>query len=102
MAIAAIVAGYLFIFEFKQPEPAEIIPALVKPFKANEITAIQISYNGTNNIRVIQNNRRWMLEKPVRYPAMAEGPNALLETINPASPAAPPDAELIVVPSTSN
>ena len=86
MAIAAIVAGYLFIFEFKQPEPAKIIPTLVKPFKANEITAIQISYNGTNNIRAIQNNGRWILEKPVRYPAMTEGPNALLETINKLQP----------------
>ena len=84
--IAILAVAYLFIFEFDRTDKTKTIPILVRPFEVDEITAIQIIYNGTNIVRTGRTSDRWMLEVPVHYPAMAEGPNALLQALSRLQP----------------
>jgi len=94
---AAIFAvGYLFIFEFDRPEPTEIIPALVEPFDPTAVKGIEITYNGTNIVRATRLIGRWMLEKPIHYPAMREGPQTLLNTLSKLKPSSYRDIPLEV------
>ena len=84
---AAIFAvGYLFIFEFDREETSEIIPALVESFDPAGVKGIEIIYNGTNITRATRLLGRWMLEKPIYYPAMREGPQTLLNTLSKLKP----------------
>jgi len=84
---AAIFAvGYLSIFEFDQQEPSETLPALVEPFDPTTVRDIQITYNGTNIIHASHLTGRWMMEKPIHYPAMREGPQTLLTTLSKLKP----------------
>jgi len=78
---AIFAAGYLFIFEFDRPEPSKTIPDLVEPFDPATVQGIQITYNGTNIIHVTRPAGRWTLEKPIQYPAIKEGPQALLNAL---------------------
>ena len=81
ICIAIVAIAYLFVFEFDRADQAKTFPTFVKPYKTDEITAIRITYNGTNTVRAVRTSERWMLKAPVRYPAMAEGPNALLKAL---------------------
>ncbi|MEE2714377.1 MAG: DUF4340 domain-containing protein [Verrucomicrobiota bacterium] len=84
---AAIFAvGYLFIFEFDRPKPSKSIPDLVDPFDLSTVKGIQITYNGTNILRATHLTGRWMLEKPIHYPAIKEGPQTLLTTLSKLKP----------------
>jgi len=83
-AISAV--GYLLIFEFDRPEPSKTIPALVEPFDLGTVKGIQITYNGTNIVRATRVTDRWMLEKPIYYPAVKEGPQTLLSTLSKLKP----------------
>ena len=86
ICIAAISAAYLYIFEFDRTDQPESIPLFFQPFKTDEIISIKIIYNQTNTVKVARTSERWMLEAPIRYPAIAEGPNALLQQLSELKP----------------
>ena len=86
ICIAVTSVAYLYVFEFDRTDQPESMPGFFQPFKADEIVAIQITYNGTNTVRTVRTSERWMLETPINYPAIAEGPNAMLQELTKLKP----------------
>ena len=86
ICIAVTSVAYLYVFEFDRTDQPESMPGFFQPFTADEIVAIQITYNGTNTVRTVRTSERWMLETPINYPAIAEGPNAMLQELTKLKP----------------
>jgi hypothetical protein len=81
-ALAVVIWFYEQHFQPVAPVTAPLLPGL----RADQVTAIQIFPADAGEISVRRTNNVWLLEKPIRYPARADGIKSLLATLEKLTP----------------
>ena len=78
LGITALIVGYTLTFEVDRGRPAPEMPAFLPEFQPDTIQGITIEYKGTNALTLSRQSGRWLLERPVPYPASPLGPDSLM------------------------
>ena len=81
MGTALAAVAYTLLFEVDRDRAPVETPEFLPGFAAAKVDSIQIQFQGTNILTVAREQARWNLLEPIRYPAMAEGPEFLLNII---------------------
>jgi len=85
--LAAALATVIWVYEQHFQPVAPVTSPLLPGLRVDQVTAIQIFPSDAGEISVLRTNNTWLLEKPLRYPARAEGIKSLLDALEKLTPA---------------
>ncbi len=88
--VAAVLFAFIFFFERHWRKPDTGPQAILPGFKAAAVTSVQVYPAGQFEIRAERTNGTWLLTKPISSPAQSIRIEALLDTLQRLTPAAPP------------